>query len=120
MSDYSDAGARRDHTVWDFLNRVLFVLAAFVVVAITVAAFLPKLKTQREHTARLEQLKAEIEKERVQLVAKNREVHLLQHDPGYVEIVARDRMEWMKEGEVVFRVETPAKPDTSHFKRREK
>lgn len=120
VSDHSSFGARRDHTVWDFLNRLLLVIVVFAVIAITVCAYLPKLKMEREQTARLEQLKADIEKKRTLLARRTREVDLLQHDPGYVELIARDRLDLMKEGETIFRVETQAAPDTSGMKRREK
>ncbi len=120
VSDHSNFGARRDHTVWDFLNRLLLVIIVFAVIAITVCAYLPKLKMEREQTARLEQLKADIEKKRTLLARRTREVDLLQHDPGYVELIARDRLDLMKEGETIFRVETQAATDTSNFKRRER
>ena len=121
MSDY-DGGSRnrRDHSVWDFLNRLLLVLVVFTVIGITVAAFLPKLKMQREQTARLEQLKADIEKQRALLARRTSEIDLLQHDPGYVEIIARDRLDLMKDGETIFRVEPQTRPDTSNFKRHER
>lgn len=117
VSDYSDLGARRDHSVWDFLNRLLFVVAAFVVIALMVTAFLPKLKTQHDNEARLEQLKSEIEKGRMLLAHRTREVDLLQHDPGYVEMVARDRLDMMKEGETIYRVDAQPTPDLSRMKR---
>lgn len=117
VSEYSDPGARRDHSVWDFLNRLLFVVAAFVVIALMVTAFLPKLKKQREQDAQLEQLKSEIEKGRMLLAHRTREVDLLQHDPGYVEIIARDRLEMMKEGETIYRVDAQPTPDLSRMKR---
>ena len=118
VSSYSDFGARRDHSVWDFLNRLLFVLAAFAVIAITVAAFLPMLKMQREQSARIEQLKAEIEKQSALLARHNREVDLLQHDREYVELIARDRLDLMKDGETIFRVEVAPSADATKTKRR--
>jgi cell division protein FtsB len=35
-------------------------------------------------------------------------VNLLKTDPGYLEMIARDRLDLMKEGETVFRLEPPA------------
>lgn len=36
-----------------------------------------------------------------------REVHLLQTDPQYLEIIAREKLDLMKEGETIFRLGTP-------------
>lgn len=117
MSDYDDNRGRRDHSVWDFLNRLLFVLGAFAVIGIVVAFSLPLLKKQREETGRLEQLKADIEKQRTLLASRTREIDLLQHDQGYVEMVARDRLDLMKTGETIFRMDRQTLPDTSNFKK---
>lgn len=37
-------------------------------------------------------------------------MHLLKHDSEYVEIIARDRIGVMKEGETIYRLDTPAAP----------
>ncbi len=73
------------------------------------------------------QLAGQLEKEQEKLVAeqllqkkREREVTLLQTDPGYVEVIARDKLGVMKEGETIFRldgsrtpvVETTAPPKT--------
>ena len=34
-------------------------------------------------------------------------MNLLKTDPGYLETIARDRLDLMKEGETVFRIEQP-------------
>jgi cell division protein FtsB len=120
VSDHSDHVHRRDHSVWDFLNRLGFLLLALVVIAITIVAFLPKLKMQRDQTARLDHLKADIEKQAALLTRHNREVDLLQHDRSYVEMVARDRLDMMKDGETIYRIEAQPTPDSPKTKRREK
>ena len=37
--------------------------------------------------------------------AKERELHAIETDPGYLEIIARDRLNFYKPGEHVFRIE---------------
>jgi cell division protein FtsB len=37
---------------------------------------------------------------------RQREVHLLKNDSEYVEIIARDRIGVMKEGETIYRLDT--------------
>ena len=45
------------------------------------------------------------------LARQTREVNLLKTDPTYLETMARDRLDLMKEGETIFRLE-PAEPET--------
>jgi len=54
------------------------------------------------------------------LARQIREVNLLKTDVTYLETIARDRLDLMKEGETVFRLEPPraAKPKPSDSARR--
>ncbi len=71
---YADFRARREATIWQRLNRILFVLLA------------------------------------------TREISWLKTDPTYLETIARDRLDLMKEGETIFRLE-PSKATKSTPKR---
>lgn len=106
-TDYGDFKRRRQENIWHLLNRVVIALIAIAVVTLILCAFIPELKKQREHAARLQELNAAIEKEKSLLAQRTREVELLKNDPVYVETVARDRLGLMKEGETIFRLETP-------------
>jgi cell division protein FtsB len=68
-------------------------------------SFIPELKRQREQNARKEQLRAEIEKEKALAAKQEREIELIQRDPRYIETIARDRLDLMKEGETIIRLE---------------
>jgi cell division protein FtsB len=52
------------------------------------------------------------------LAHQTREINLLKTDSTYLETVARDRLDLMKEGETIFRLESPRaakpKPGNSH------
>jgi cell division protein FtsB len=80
-------------------------LIVFLGIVLIVCAFVPELKKQREQTARLDQLKADIDRQKALLVRRTREVELLKNDPGYVETLARDRLDLMKDGETIYRIE---------------
>ena len=41
------------------------------------------------------------------LARQTREIYLLKNDATYLETIARDRLDLMKEGETIFRLETP-------------
>jgi cell division protein DivIC len=101
--------------VWHFLNRMVSTLIVLAIITLAICAFLPELKRQREQATRLEELRSEIEKQRTILNHRTREADLLKNDPHYVEMIARDRLDLMKPGETIVRLEQPA-PDKSKFK----
>jgi cell division protein FtsB len=104
--------------IWYSLNRFLFTFIVLTVAAGVGFRFLPEVSAHREQQARLEQLKAEVEREQ-QLLARNlREDELLKHDPEYIGLIARDRLDLMKEGETIYRMEQPRpeQPDKSKMR----
>lgn len=84
--------------------------------AIAAYHFLPEVSKRRDQQARVEQLKLEVEQQRQLLVRNTRNEELLKHDPEYVGLIARDRLDLMKEGETIYRID-PVKPDRSTMKR---
>jgi cell division protein FtsB len=101
--------------IWHSLNRFVFtliVLAASVPIAYS---FLPEVKKRKEHDAIIEQLKADIDQERMKQQRYEREEKLLRLDPEFISLIARDRLDLMKEGETIFRVD-PLKPARSQMK----
>jgi cell division protein FtsB len=102
--------------IWYFLNRLLFVLILLVLGTIAAYHFLPEVSKRRDQQARLEQLKMEVEKQRQLLTRNTRIEELLKHDPDYVGLIARDRLDLMKEGETIYRLD-PVMPDRSNMRR---
>jgi cell division protein FtsB len=101
--------------IWHSLNRLLFVLIVLVLAMIAAYRFLPEVSKRRDQQTRVEQLKGEVERERQLLVRNIRIEELLKHDPEYVALVARDRLDLMKEGETIYRLE-PVKPDKARMR----
>lgn len=116
MSYYEDYNQRKQEGVWHFLNRLLGIFIVFAFVALIICAFLPELRKQREQTARLEGLRKEIEAQNAILSLRTKQRDLLKNDSGYVEILARDRLDLMKEGETIFRLEPQPSPGASKLK----
>ena len=102
--------------IWYFLNRLLFVLIILVLGAIAAYHFLPEVSKRRDQQARVEQLKLEVEQQRQLLIRNTRIEELLKHDPEYVGLIARDRLDLMKDGETIYRIDPP-KPDKSSMRR---
>ena len=115
MSDGVSTG-RAQAGIWHSLNRflvVLILLAASVPIAYS---FIPEVRRHREHERKIDELKGRIERERMLLQRHLREEKLLISDPEYVSIVARDRLDLMKEGETIYRLDMP-RPESSRMRR---
>jgi cell division protein FtsB len=106
-SGYGDFRARREATVWQRLNSILRVLLALAVVLVIVSLFLPLYKKRTQSQNEIDKLQNLVNEQKTLLARQTREVNLLKTDPVYLETIARDRLDLMKEGETVFRLEPP-------------
>ena len=104
-SGYGDFRARREATVWQRLNSILRVLLTVAVLLVIVSLFLPLSKKRTQSQVEIDRLQSQVNDQKRLLARQTREVNLLKTDPAYLEIVARDRLDLMKEGETVFRLE---------------
>ncbi|MDQ6765705.1 MAG: septum formation initiator family protein [Verrucomicrobiota bacterium] len=102
---YGDFRARREASIWQQLNRVLRVLLALVFVLVVVSLFVPQHKKLTRSRVEIETLQAQVTDQKMLLARQTREVNLLKTDTGYLETIARDRLDLMKEGETIFRLE---------------
>ena len=101
---------RRRRNEPDFWHRLNRVLTALVLVGVM---FYPVWHKQQDMRSRIASLqKAQAEKTS-RLRGLERERELLLNDPEYVETIARDRLNVMKPGETVFRIELPRTIGTS-------
>lgn len=100
-----DFRGRREASIWQQLNRILRALLAVAIVLVIVSLFVPQQRRLTESRGEIETLQAQVNQQRSFLARQTREVSLLKTDPGYLEIFARDRLDLMKEGETVFRID---------------
>lgn len=105
-----DDDAPAPATVWQRLNRLIGVLIVVAVVAGIIGAFLPQLQRQQAAAAEEQRLEVLVKQSRERVARKTRELAWLKNDPSYVEIIARDRLDLMKEGETIYRLEPPKTP----------
>ena len=110
---YGDFRARREATVWQRLNSVLRVLLVLALVLIIVSLFLPQSKKLTQSRAEIDKLQGQVNEQKSLLARQTREVNLLKTDPAYLETMARDRLDLMKEGETIFRLEQPPTSKTN-------
>ena len=56
---------------------------------------------------RIEALKVDIDKQRMLISRFEREEMLLKRDPEFISVIARDKLELMKDGETIYRLDDP-------------
>lgn len=98
---------RNEPDFWHRLNRVLqaLVVAGFL---LTVGVmFYPVWQQQQDMRLRLLTLEREQSDKTTALQGKQRQLELLRNDREYLETIARDRLNVMKPGETIFRIELP-------------
>jgi cell division protein FtsB len=103
---YGDLRARREASIWQRMNQVLRVLLFLAAWLLIVSFFLPPYKKLNQSRAEIEQLQSQLTEEKTLLARQTREVTLLKADPTYLETIARDKLDLMKEGETIFRLES--------------
>jgi cell division protein FtsB len=107
---YGDFRARREATVWQRLNSVLRVLLIIALVLVIVSLFLPQSKRLTQSRTAIDILQGQVNEQKILLARQTREVTLLRTDRSYLETMARDRLDLMKEGETIFRLEQAPAP----------
>lgn len=102
---YGDFRARREATIWHRLNRILKVLLFVAFWLVAISLFVPPYKKLNQSRAEIDNLQAQVNEQKLLLARQTREISLLKTDPTYLETIARDRLDLMKEGETIFRIE---------------
>src|SRR5204862_2011248 len=102
---YGDFRARREATVWQRLNRILLVLLVIAIWLVIVSLFVPPYKKLTQSRIEVDNLQQQVNDQQTLLARQTREVNLLKTDITYLETIARDRLDLMKDGETIFRLE---------------
>lgn len=84
--------------------RVVWVLIVFSALLTAGFTFYPEWLRLNEMKLHLAKQKAQLEELQKLSQQRTQEVHFLQTDRDYLEIIARDRLDMMKEGETIFRL----------------
>jgi cell division protein FtsB len=100
----------RDDWVRSFLNRIVYLLIIIAALILLTCWFLPLVKEQQRQQRALQTLKQQVEQERAKFNKESKKLTLLQNDPAYTELLARDKLDLMKPGETIFRMDPPTDP----------
>ncbi len=103
----SAAEARRtsDPSFWNALNRVLLALVMVSGIAGLVLWFYPEVVRRDQMARNLLREQEELVAQQTLRKQREREVYLLENDKEYIETIARDKLDMMKEGETIFRLD---------------
>jgi len=104
-SGYGDFRARREASIWQQLNRILRALLALAFILVIVSLFLPQYRKLTRSRSENDMLQVQLNEQKDLLARQTREVNLLRTDSEYLETIARDRLDLMKDGETIFRLE---------------
>ena len=96
---------RREPVAWHALNRLVLLLICVGLAAAVGLAMIPEWKRLEGMRATLADKQTERDQELTLQRKQQREVQLLQNNPEYLELVARDKLDLMKEGETIFRLQ---------------
>lgn len=97
--------------IWQGLNQLIVLLiwiGAGVFVVFSIYPEWRRLQDMEQNLAREHKTLAEEELARLQ---REREVFLLESNTEYLETLARDRLDLMREGETIFRIQPPRRQE---------
>jgi cell division protein FtsB len=100
----------RDDWIRTFLNRIVYLLIIVAAFILLICWFLPLVKEQQRQQSALQALKQQVEQERAKYNKESKKLTLLQNDPAYTELLARDKLDLMKPGETIFRMDPAPEP----------
>jgi cell division protein FtsB len=95
------------HTNWLrlLLNRILYILLIAAMLILMICWFLPLLKERQKQQLALQTLEQQLAQEKLVNKHEAKKLSWIQSDPGYLELLARDKLDLKKPEEKIFRVE---------------
>ena len=92
-------------TVWSTVSRFAGLGCLLLLIAIISVPFFPRFRDYRALNEEGRVVAAHRDEYRAQLEAKVAELNMIDKDPQFLELKARDHLDLYKEGEVIFRFE---------------
>ncbi|MFV0414775.1 MAG: FtsB family cell division protein [Chthoniobacterales bacterium] len=91
------------------LNRLIIFLIVGALSLLLFFLFRPQLQRLEHMESRYEELEREKKAAELRKLRLRREISLLQTDPEYMENIARDKLDLMKNGETIYRLDNKHK-----------
>lgn len=89
------------------LNRFLILVIIVGLCVGALIASIPIYKQYQDQNEKIARCEKDLVREKALYARRVREEQLLKNDPAYLEIVSRDRLDVMKPGETILRLEPP-------------
>lgn len=105
MRSFEEARRRSDASFWNALNHVLLVLIIAGGLAGIVLWFYPEVVRRDQMAQNLLEHREELVGLQSLRKQRERDVYLLENDKEYIETIARDKLDMMKDGETIFRLD---------------
>jgi cell division protein DivIC len=95
------------HTNWLrlLLNRILYILLIAAILILMICWFLPLLKERQKQQSALQTLEQQLAQEKIVNKRAAKKLSWIESDPGYLEMLARDKLDLKKPEEKIFRVD---------------
>ncbi len=103
-------GAQGDF--WHKLVPVAYALLLAATIAVGAAMFYPLIERHQSHAARKLAIEQQIAMEQSRHLHLQEELYALKDDRFYIERMARDRLNFAREGETIFRFQPYSSPET--------
>ena len=97
-------------TIWQRINRLLWVIIVLTVVALIIGAFMPELDKMREERRKNDDLQRSVAQQKAINTHLQSQALWLVNDPEYLAIYARDKRNMMREGESILVIDPPKAP----------
>lgn len=94
-------------TIWQRINRLLWVVIVLTVVALIIGAFMPELDKMRDERRKNDDLQRSVAQQKAINTHLQNQANWLANDPEYLAIYARDKRNMMEEGETILVIDPP-------------
>ena len=101
---------RKPAPVWHLLNRLIALVILLGLAGLLVVLFQPQVAKLGAMKTSLEELNRQKEAETIENLRLQREKNLLENNPEYIENIARDKLDLMKPGETIYRIDPRPTP----------
>jgi cell division protein FtsB len=102
---YDDFPETQEDWLRALLSRILYILVVLALLILLICWFLPLIKDSQRQEHTLTMLQSQIDEEKSINAAQSRKLKMLQNDKDYLEVMARNKLDLMKPGETIFRME---------------
>lgn len=104
-STYDDFPETQEDWLRALLSRILYILVGLALLILLICWFLPLIKDSQRQEHTLTTLQSQIDEQKSIYAVQSRKLKMLQNDKDYLEVMARDKLDLMKPGETIFRME---------------